>query len=88
MLKRGTVIDNAPVSAFVSKIEGKVWCVTVPEADVAAFQQRFRVVNIARDDPSSQLVRLRIISDICPTGDSTPILPTLEDYYLYIFNNI
>ncbi len=88
MLKRGTIIDNSPVTVLVSKIDGKVWDVPVPEADVAAFQHRFRVVNIARDDVSPQLVRLRVISDIRPTDNSSPISPTLEDYYLYTFNDI
>lgn len=88
MLKRGTVIDNAPASALVSKIEGKVWDVPVPEADVVALQKRLRVVNIARDDISPQLIHLRVISDACPTDNSSLTTPTLEDYYLYTFNDV
>ena len=35
-----------------------------------------------------QGVILRILSDVKPTEDSVTVVPSLEDYYLYVFGDI
>lgn len=87
ILKKGTIIDDAPTYELTKKIENKVWVVHCAEAEVQAMQERFRVTNIARDDQSTDVL-LRIISENCPTEGATPIVPMLEDYYLYVFGSI
>lgn len=84
LLKKGVIADKAPAEELTKKMDGKVWNALCKESDVLTMQMNFHVVNITRDDKTNNVV-LRIISDEQPTENSKNILPTLEDYYLYIF---
>lgn len=86
MLKKGVIIDSAPPHELTKKIEGNVWLVPCAEADVQKMQEQFRVTYIARDEVSSSIM-LRVLANAQPTADSTTVLPTLEDYYLYVFGD-
>ncbi|MDD6800137.1 MAG: ATP-binding cassette domain-containing protein [Firmicutes bacterium] len=90
MLKKGVIVDNAPPHELTKKIEGKVWNVPCSETEVQQMQEKFRVTNIARDEEgeNSGGVILRVVSDKAPTEQSKAIPPTLEDYYLYVFDDI
>ena len=87
MLKKGIIVDNAPPQELTKKIEGKVWHVPCDESEVTAFQTKWRVINISRD-PEKGNVILRILSDDKPTNQAYNVTPTLEDYYLYVFEDI
>ena len=87
MLKKGVIVDNAPPQELTKKIEGKVWHVSCDESEVTAFQTKWRVINISRD-PEKGNVILRILSDDKPTNQAYNVTPTLEDYYLYVFEDI
>lgn len=88
MLKKGVIVDNAPPAELVRKIGGKVWNLPAPESEVVTLQQKYRVINITRDDKTGDAI-LRVLSDNEPisTGgkSATTVSPTLEDYYLYVF---
>ncbi len=88
MLKKGVIVDNAPPAELLCKIEGQVWSVPAKEEEVRSFQERFRVTNILKDDKG---VSLRIITDAAnaaPTSVACLVSPTLEDYYLYVFDEV
>ena len=85
MLKKGIIIDNAPPHNLVNKIEGKVWSLPVLESEVADIQGRYRVTNISRDETYPEAVMLRVLSNTAPRPEAIPVTPTLEDYYLYLF---
>ena len=84
MLKKGVIVDNAPPHELTKKIEGKVWNVPCAESDVQMMQDKFRVTNIARDEETGDVL-LRVLADEQPTDISKLMVPTLEDYYLYVF---
>ena len=88
MLKKGVIVDNAPPAELVRKIEGKVWNLPAPESEVIELQQKYRVTNITRDDKTGDAI-LRVLSDEEPVStngkSATTVVPTLEDYYLYVF---
>lgn len=84
MLKKGVIVDNAPPHELTKKIEGKVWNVPCSESDVQMMQEKFRVTNIARDEETGDVL-LRVLADEQPTDISKLMVPTLEDYYLYVF---
>lgn len=86
MLKKGVIVDNAPPHELTKKIDGRVWLVPCAETEVQEMQEKFRVTNIARDEVSD-VVLLRVLADAALTADSTTVSPTLEDYYLYVFEN-
>ena len=85
MLREGELIDCAPPHELTKKIENAVWHTVVKPEDVQAMQGKFRVVNIQNGE---QGVILRILSDVKPTEDSVTVVPSLEDYYLYVFGDI
>ena len=85
MLKKGVISDSGSPYGLTQKIEGQVWQTVVKPEDVQAMQKKFRVVNIQNGE---QGVILRILSDVQPTEDSVTVVPSLEDYYLYVFGDI
>ncbi len=85
MLKKGVISDSGSPYELTQKIEGQVWQTVVSAEDVQAMQEKFRVVNIQNGE---QGVILRILSDVQPTEDSVTVVPSLEDYYLYVFGDI
>ena len=85
MLKKGVISDSGSPYELTQKIEGQVWQAVVAAEEVQAMQEKFRVVNIQNGE---QGVILRILSDMKPTEDSIPVVPSLEDYYLHVFGDI
>ena len=67
MLKKGTIIDNAPPHELTKKIEGKVWNISCAESNVQPMQEKFRVTNIARDEETGNVL-LRVLSETQPTN--------------------
>ena len=84
MLKKGVIVDNAPPAELLEKISGKVFRVNAAEEDVTEYQRKFKVTNISKEDSGG--VSLRILSDKAPTDGAVTVSPTLEDYYLHVFN--
>lgn len=87
MLKKGVIIDNAPPHELTKKIEGKVWNVLCSETEVQLMQGKHRVTNITHDNESSR-ISLRVLLETAPTEQSHTVTPILEDYYLYVFDDI
>lgn len=85
MLKKGIINDNATPAELVKKISGKVWTFNVTENEVPDVQRAFRVVNISRDEKDEGMVSLRVLSDTAPSEKAIEASPTIEDYYLYIY---
>ena len=87
ILKKGTIIDNAPAAVLTERMRERVWNVRVPKEDIGKLEKNYRVTGIAGDGTDDATVR--VISDISPAADgfrAEPAAPTLEDYYLHIFN--
>ena len=84
MLKKGVIADNAPPAELMKKIEGRVWLASCREEDVQRLQNEFRVTNISRDEETGA-VMLRVLADERPKEDARAAVPTLEDYYLWVF---
>ena len=85
MLKKGVISDSGSPYKLTQKIDGQVWQTVVAAEEVQAMQEKFRVVNIQNGE---QGVILRILSDVKPTENSVTVVPSLEDYYLYVFGDI
>lgn len=83
LLKKGIIVDNASPVELIKKIEGRVWNIGTEEAKVLALQNKFRVTGISKNETE---VNLHILSDEKPTDDAVLVKPSLEDYYLYVFD--
>lgn len=78
----GFVLGGSP-EAVVSQVAGKVWECAVDQRTADELTARCTVGN-AHYGADGQAV-LRIVSDERPHALATPLAPTLEDVYLYLF---
>ncbi len=80
-LKKGVITDHAPPAELVRKMENKVGNLRVRESEITEYEKKLQVLSITKAEDG--MVDLRVI---CETGwGLTPMTPTLEDYYLYVF---
>ncbi|MDA0746311.1 MAG: ABC transporter ATP-binding protein [bacterium] len=80
VLNAGRVVYQGPPEELVRLAEGKTWRV---EADDAAFEllsKEFAVVTISVD---AGQMDLRLVGDASPPSGAEPVLPNLEDAYVY-----
>lgn len=85
ILKKGNIILDGSVEAITSKIKDKVWKCVVNENEVDYMANKYCLANIHH---SGGVATLRIISDIKPHESACNIRATLEDLYLYCFNEV
>ena len=78
----GSVI---PVKTNKSVPKGKVFEVCVAEDQVEEMQSRYLVGNIRKDE--DEKIWVRVIDDKQPEGIVQEVMPTLEDVYLYTFED-
>ena len=85
ILKKGIIQDIAPSADLTKKISDKVWHITISEENVPKMQEKYKVINISKNEKG---VELRVLSDNKPDeNEIANVNPTLEDYYLYVFGN-
>ena len=85
ILKKGEVVDFESPQVLCNRIKNLVWNVPIPESDISEIQKTAKIISISKDDNSPK-VNLRVLSEKAPTETSFVVTPTLEDYYLYIFD--
>jgi ABC-2 type transport system ATP-binding protein len=85
MMKNGEIIINSSNKDVNNVISEKVWKCAVPKEKVDMISDKYRVVNLNHDINDG--VILRIVSDTKPTDDAVNLEPTLEDLYLYYFED-
>ncbi len=83
ILKKGIIVDQAPPSELLKKMENKVWNLHCRESDIESYEKKFQMISIAKAE--DDFVDIRVLSETMPAADSMPLVPGLEDYYLYIF---
>lgn len=86
MMKDGQIIINSPSEGVTKEIEKKVWRCVVPQNKVDTISSKYRVVNLQHDINNN--VSLRIVSDNKPDETAINVDPTLEDLFLYHFDDM
>ena len=86
ILKKGIVIDEAPPAVLTKKMENKVWNLHCRDSEVSFYESRYRVTSIAKAE--NDCADLRVLSETKPSETAEIFSPTLEDYYLSIFQKI
>jgi ABC-type multidrug transport system ATPase subunit len=85
ILKKGVIVDIQPSAELTKKIADKVWNVITGEENVQQIQEKYRVINISKNDKG---VELRVLSEVKPDENNVSnVVPMLEDYYLYVFGS-
>ena len=85
ILKQGEVTDIAAPEKLIQKMSGKVWRVRVEHNAAEEFRKKYRICSTV---PDADGLMLRLLSEGKPCEGAVPLVPTLEDYYLYIFGDI
>ena len=84
IISDGRLLISALPETLLQSVENKVWERVIPSVDLPAIRQKYLVSNVMR---RSDGVHLRIVADSRPGADAVPMIPTLEDAYLYCVTN-
>ncbi|MEZ3144256.1 ABC transporter ATP-binding protein [Halobaculum sp. MBLA0143] len=79
LLDDGELLAHTTPTELLAAVEGRVWEVVVPEADVADVKASHTVASTTR---RSDGVHLRVVGDR-PDREATAVEPTLEEAYLH-----
>lgn len=85
MIKKGRLILNCGADSAIHSMHGKVWKCRVHPSQIDEAGRRFLVVNLHHE--SENEVLLRIVSDTQPVSGAVNVPPTLDDLYLYHFQD-
>ncbi|MGM7680629.1 ABC transporter ATP-binding protein [Cytobacillus sp. Hm23] len=83
VLKAGQLIHKEKPEELLEQIKDYVWTINVQEHEVQAFQAKYKVGNIIRQQNE---IGLRVISEMKPDERAIKATPNLEDLYLYYFD--
>ena len=84
MLKSGVVVGNGSPKEILREIDGMVWETVCEKENLSELEARFPVTSISRDALTGK-IKIRLLSDTCPTESAVPVTPGLEDRYLFTF---
>ena len=82
LISGGRLVAHATPEELLRQVEGKVWEDVVPSSALQAVKQRYLISGTAR---RADGVHIRILSATAPNG-AQPLIPTLEDAYLFCLN--
>ena len=83
LLKSGQLVSHDTCTNLTKEIENKVFEVEINKEELKYFQDNYRVSNLYHND---EKIIVRLVTDNPPENHKlSPQSPTLEDLYLYIF---
>ena len=83
LLKQGKLVSHDTCPNLVSEIENKVVEVEIDREELKYYQDNYRVSNLYHN---GEKIVVRLVTDNSPENHYSKIVkPTLEDLYLYIF---
>ena len=83
VMKRGKFIHEGKPDEIIHTVDGKVWECRAANKDVPSLENRYNIGNMRTEGSTTVL---RIISEEKPMENAVPVIPNLEDLYLYYFN--
>ena len=86
MLKNGQLVSQLRPGQLLQQMKGKVFEGCVAEDQVESMQSKYLVGNIRKDE--DEKIWVRVIDDKQPEGIVQEVMPTLEDVYLYTFEDV
>ena len=83
LLKQGKLVSYDTCPNLVSEIENKVVEVEIDREELKYYQDNYRVSNLYHN---GEKIVVRLVTDNSPENHYSKIVkPTLEDLYLYVF---
>ena len=84
ILSGGRLLAHGAPEDLLRAVEGKVWELVIPSAEMSAAKQKFLIsMSVRRTDG----VHVRIVAAERPGTGAVPATPTLEDAYLHRISN-
>ena len=84
ILSGGRLLAHGAPEDLLRAVEGKVWELVIPSAEMPAAKQQFLIsTSVRRTDG----VHVRIVAAENPGAGAVPATPTLEDAYLHCISN-
>lgn len=83
IMRAGQIVATGTVEEILAQVSGVVWECAVTPREADAMSTRMAVGNVRYDHNGMAVVR--IVSDVPPHESARLVEPTLEDVYLYIF---
>jgi ABC-2 type transport system ATP-binding protein len=85
LLKSGQLVSHDTCTNLTKEIENKVFEVEINKEELKYFQDNYRVSNLYHND---EKIIVRLVTDIPPENYRIQsVKATLEDLYLYVFEN-
>lgn len=84
VMKNGAFIARGTVTELVESISDKVWKVVTDRESADTLCARYNIINLHHVE---DMVELRIVSEEAPSDMAEHVTPTLEDLYLYQFQD-
>ena len=86
LLKQGKLVSHDTCPNLVSEIENKVVEVEIDREELKYYQDNYRVSNLYHN---GEKIVVRLVTDNSPENHYSKIVkPTLEDLYLYVFEQV
>lgn len=85
LMKDGGLLITKSADEVAHEMDGKVWTCNISKERVDEVNERYSIVNLHHSETGN--VIMRIVSDEKPFENATSAEPTLEDLYMYHFQN-
>ncbi|MDR3269932.1 MAG: ABC transporter ATP-binding protein [Peptococcaceae bacterium] len=85
LMRKGEMIMQGTVDQIAALTNGKVWTAVLNPKEAEIVKTKHVIANLRHIDGG---VELRIVSDEKPHEKATPTTPSVEDSYLYYFNEV
>ena len=86
VIREGSLLYKAPIPTLLGIVDGKVYEATVDHSVATELQRKYRISNLRQQASGTSV---RFVADIPPVGFDTKLVsPTLEDLYIYLFEEI
>ena len=84
VLTHGRLRLSGTVEELLSAAQDEVWEMTLPYDELAAVQARYTVTRSVRGPGGAHV---RVLSHSAPAADAVPVVPDLEDAYLWLIGS-
>jgi ABC-2 type transport system ATP-binding protein len=79
LISQGSLVTHGAPEQLLAAVNGRVWEVVVPSAELGALRQKFLVSSTAH---RADGVHARVVADTAPSASARLLEPSLEDAYL------
>ncbi len=81
IINNGKITETGNIDTMVEGVAGKVWEATVTQDRMNDINKEKAVIHIKQ---AGKEVRIRFVGEALPDSQCKSVIPTLEDYYIYV----